>query len=287
MKIDLHIHTKTGSDGALPVEEVMAEARRRGITFMAVTDHDSVAAQEKARALAREYRIRYVTGIELNVTFQPPQGKAVSLDFLGYQFDINNAALNEKLKIMREHREWRAAEIMKRVNDEFDRVGVPSLTEEDMQNIRDSVDGSFGRPHIANYLVKRGTVSTVQEAFDRFLVKCDVPKYPLALSDASKLMHDAGGLLVIAHPNDPNGTSMVAISRDLAVQTGVIESSMLGLIDGVEVWHYRHDRAAQEHYLQFARKHRLITTGGSDCHQKPIVMGSVIVPATVAAQFKS
>lgn len=285
MKIDLHIHTKTGSDGALPVEEVMAEAHRRGISVMSVTDHDSVAAQEKAQSLARKCGIRYVTGIELNVAFQPPQGKAVSLDFLGYRFNIKNAALNEKLKVMREHREWRAGEIMKRVNAEFDREGIPRLTEEDTRRIHESVDGAFGRPHIANYLVKRGTVSTVQEAFDKYLVKCDVPKYPLSLEEASELIRGAGGLLVIAHPNDPNGTSMVSISRVLAEQTKAIESGMLGLIDGVEVWHYRHDRAIVAHYLAFARRHRLITTGGSDCHQKPIVMGTVRVPATVAGQF--
>jgi predicted metal-dependent phosphoesterase TrpH len=286
MKIDLHVHTKTGSDGALPVEEVMAEARRRGITLMSVTDHDSVAAQAKALALARDYRIRYVTGIELNVTFQPPQGKAISLDYLGYNFDVNDVALNENLRVMREHREWRAGEIMKRVNVEFDREGIPRLTEDDMQKIYESVDGAFGRPHIAGYLVKKGIVSTVQEAFDRYLVKYDVPKYPLSLADASKLIRDAGGILVLAHPNDPNGTSLVSISRDLALQASAIEQNMLEYIDGVECWHYRHDRAAVAHYVAFAQKHRLITTGGTDCHQKPIVMGSMDIPATVSGQFR-
>ena len=112
MKIDLHIHTSTGSDGALPVEEVIKEAQKRNIGFMAITDHDSVVAQEKAIALTKEYGISYITGVELNVTFQPPQGKAISLDFLGYNFDINNRALIEKLQLMREHREKRAQEIL-------------------------------------------------------------------------------------------------------------------------------------------------------------------------------
>src|SRR4030042_4479289 len=102
MKIDLHIHTKTGADGALPVEDVLREAKNRNLTLMSSTDHDSLDAQEKAITLAREYGIRYVTGIELNVTFQPPQGKAVSLDFLGYGFDVTNRALLEKLKVLRE-----------------------------------------------------------------------------------------------------------------------------------------------------------------------------------------
>ena len=156
MKIDLHIHTHTGSDGALSVEEVIAEARRRNIGFMAVTDHDSVMAQEKAMALTKEYGISYLTGVELNVTFQPSQGKSVSLDFLGYNFDITNKPLLEKLRLMRSHREQRAQEILEKINAEFKKEGLARFTGQDMQNIRDSVDGAFGRPHIAAYLVKKG-----------------------------------------------------------------------------------------------------------------------------------
>jgi hypothetical protein len=286
MKIDLHVHTSTGSDGALPVDGVLREAKKRGIGFLSITDHDSVAAQERAAALAKEHGIRYVTGIELNVTFQPGQGKALSLDFLGYGFDYRNAALDDKLKTMRQHRDWRAQEIMKRVNAEFGREGIRPLTDEDMQNIRSSVDGAFGRPHIANYLVKKGVVGTVQEAFDRYLVKCDVPKYPLSLEEASGLIHEAGGVLVIAHPADSNGTSLYAVSSKPEEQIEVIEDNMLGLIDGVECWHQRHDGQTAATYEAFARKHRLICTGGSDCHQKPIVMGTVYVPESVAGQFQ-
>jgi predicted metal-dependent phosphoesterase TrpH len=285
MKIDLHIHTKTGSDGALPVEDVLREAKNRNLTLMSITDHDSVAAQEKAIILASEYDIRYVTGIELNVTFQPSRGKAVSLDFLGYGFDINNRALLEKLKVLREHREWRAQEIMEKINTEFLRERIQQLTAEDMKNIYESVDGAFGRPHIANYLVKKGIVSTVQEAFDRYLVKCDVPKYPFSLPEASKLIHNAGGVLVLAHGNDPGGTSLAVITKDSGQQTQFIKENMLEYINGLECWHPRHDNATITQYLRFAREHKLITTGGSDCHQKPIIMGTVDVPNIVAEQL--
>jgi predicted metal-dependent phosphoesterase TrpH len=286
MKIDLHIHTKTGSDGALPVEDVLREAKNRNLTFMSITDHDSLDAQEKAIVLAREYGIRYVTGIELNVTFQTPQGKTISLDFLGYGFDINNRALREKLQVLREHREWRAREIMEKVNAELRSEHIKPLTDLDMENIYESVDGTFGRPHIANYLVQKGIVSTAQEAFDKYLVKCDVPKYPLSLTAASKLIRNAGGILILAHPNDPHGTSLASISKDPAQQTRVITESMLEYINGVECWHPRHDRLTTAHYLSFADRHKLIATGGSDCHQKPIVMGTVNVPSIVAEQLK-
>jgi len=81
MKIDLHIHTKTGSDGNLSIEEVFREAEKRNIDLMSITDHDSMDCQERAIALAQEYGINYVAGVELNVIFQYNDG-VISLDFL-------------------------------------------------------------------------------------------------------------------------------------------------------------------------------------------------------------
>jgi hypothetical protein len=286
MKIDLHIHTSTGSDGALPVEEVIKEAKKRNIGFMAVTDHDSLEAQEKATALTKEYGIGYITGVELNVTFQTPQSKTISLDFLGYNFDIHNQPLLKKLRVMRERREQRAQEILDNINVEFKKEGRALFTAQDMQHIRDSVDGAFGRPHIAAYMIKKGIVQDNREAFDRYLVKCDVPKYPLTLPEASQLMHQAGGVLVLAHGNDPGGTSLVTITKDLRRQTRILAENMIEYINGLECWHPRHDDATIAHYLDFTRKHHLISTGGSDCHQKPIIMGTVAVPSEVAGQFQ-
>jgi hypothetical protein len=253
---------------------------------MAVTDHDSVIAQEKAITLTKEYGIRYITGVELNVIFEASPDKSISLDFLGYDFDINNRALVEKLQLMRDRREKRAQEILDKINTEFKKEGLTLFTTQDMQNIRDSVDGAFGRPHIAAYMVKKGIVQDMQEVFDRYLVKCDVPKYPLTLPEASKLIHDAGGALVLAHGNEPGGTSLATITKDLKQQTRIIAENMLAHIDGLEVWHPRHDDATIAAYLKFTREHHLISTGGSDCHQKPIIMGTVLVPEWVAGQFK-
>ena len=285
MKLDLHIHTKTGSDGNLSIEEIFKEARKRNIDLMSITDHDSIDGQERAIALAREYGIAYIPGVELNVTFQYSGSKSVSLDFLGYQYGIKNQALEDKLQLMREHREARARQILERLNVEFDKENVQRLTGDDLKNIQDSVDGVFGRPHIANYLVEKGIVRDRQEAFDKYLVKCDVPKYPLSLAEASELVRNAGGILVQAHPNDPNGTSLVSITPDLDEQTKIIEEHMLDYIDGVECWHSRNDAKTTAHYIEFARKHSLLMTGGSDCHQKPLFLGTLDIPDYVAEQF--
>jgi len=288
MIIDLHIHSQS-SDGAFTVEEIIKEAKRRNIGFMSITDHDSIGCQEIAIALAKKAGIRYVTGVELNVTFSHPKyraGKPVSLDFLGYQFDAENRTLADKLQQMANYREERAAKILRNLNAEFEKEGIEKLTKKDFEEIQASVDGVLGRPHIADYLVKKGIVRNRQEAFDKYLVRCDVPKYPLYLNEASKLVHNAGGKIVIAHPNDPHGTSLVALTKSLPEQTAIIEEAMLQFIDGVECWHSRSDAQTTSHYLKFAKEHGLMVTGGSDCHQKPIVMGTVAVPDYVADQFR-
>ena len=287
MKIDMHIHTKTGSDGHLTIEEVFQEASNRNINFISITDHDSVVCQRRAIALARKHGMSYITGVELNVTFHYPEGnRDVSLDFLGYGYDIGNQALRSKLRLIKEYRKKRARRILQKLNIEFDKEGIKRFTKEDLRKIEDSVDGVFGRPHIANYLVERGIVKDKQEAFDKYLVKCDVPKYPLSLTEASQLIGNAGGILVHAHPGDPKGTSLVSITPDLERQTQVIEKYMLQYIDGVECWHTDHDQETTRHYIEFARKHNMFITGGSDCHQKPLLMATLDIPDWVAEQFK-
>jgi predicted metal-dependent phosphoesterase TrpH len=267
MKIDLHIHTKTCSDGNLPIEEAFEEARNRGIDLISITDHDSIECQERAIALARKHGISYITGL------------------LGYGYDIGNQELKSKLQLIKRHRKKRARQILENLNVEFDKEGITRFTGEDLKKIEDSVDGVFGRPHIANYLIETGIVKDIQEAFDKYLVKCDVAKYPLSLDEASRLIRNAGGILVLAHPNDPNGTSLVSITRDLDEQTKIMEEYMLRYIDGVECWHARYGERTTGHYIEFARKHDILMTGGSDCHQKPLLLGTLDIPAWVAAQF--
>lgn len=287
MIIDLHIHSSC-SDGNSTLEEIFKEAKVRNIELMSITDHDSIDCQEKAMALARRNGIRYISGVELNVTFSHPRyhkGKSVSLDLLGYQFDTESKELKNKLQQISKYREKRAVKILEKINAEFEKERIEKLTKNDLKEIRDSVDGVLGRPHIANYLVKKGIVRTRQEAFDKYLVKCDVPKYPLYVEQASRLVKNAGGIVVLAHPNDPHGTSLVKLTKSLQEQTEIIQESILRYIDGIECWHSRNDAVTTNHYIEFAGKHGLIMTGGSDCHQKPIIMGTVKVPEYVAKQF--
>jgi predicted metal-dependent phosphoesterase TrpH len=288
MIIDLHIHSKTCSDGNLSVEEIIREAKARNIKLMSITDHDAIGCQKQAEALAQKNGIHYITGVELNITFSHPNyrnGKPVSLDLLGYQFDVNNRTLTSKLHEIAKYREKRATKILKKLNTEFEKEGLQKFTAVDLTAIQNSADGVLGRPHIADYLVKKNIVCSRQEAFNKYLVKCNVAKYPMYLEEASTLLRNAGGIVVLAHPNDPYGTSLTKLTPSLQEQTDIIENSMLNLIDGIECWHSRNTAETTRHYVNFAKKHGLKMTGGSDCHQKPVIMGTVKIPDSVAEQF--
>lgn len=284
MKIDLHVHTSTGSDGVLSLAEVIKEAQKRHIDLLAITDHDAIDHQEQAIFLAAAHGITYLTGVELNVTF-PYRGKDISLDFLGYGYDYNNSTLKDRLRLIADHRVKRARQIMDNLNAEFRNEGIPLLTDDDMKAMQENIDGVLGRPHIADHLIKREIVKDRQEAFDKYLVKCDVPKYRLLIKEAAELIRNAGGKGVLAHPNDPNGTSLVSITPDPVEQGDIIRENLLPYLDGIECWHSRNDDATTLFYIEFCKQLGLLMTGGSDCHQKPILLGTVPVPDFVAGQF--
>jgi len=282
----LHIHTKTCSDGNLSIDDVFKEAKARNINLIAITDHDSLDCQKRAIVLAKNYGIFYITGVELNITFYyPEEDKNISLDFLGYQYDISNKKLKDKLQLIKEHRKRRGYLILEKLNKEFSKEGIKRLNEQDIDNIQASADGVFGRPHIAKYLIQKNIVRNTQEAFERYLVKCDIPKYPLSLAEASNLIRNAGGKLIHAHPNDPNGISLLRVTPVLEKQTKIIETYMLEYIDGIECWHIRNNAETTAHYIRFCKRNKLLMTGGSDCHQNPLVMGTMDIPDFVATQF--
>ncbi len=287
MSVDLHIHSNC-SDGKMTVEQIFREASQRGIGVLSITDHDSIDCQEQAKSLADGHGVKYIYGLELNVSFAHPgynDSKPVSLDFLAYQYDINYKPLIEKLKSLREFRKKRAEIILEKINAEFRTEKMPEFTFSDIKEIEESVDGAFGRPHIADYMVKKGIVSSRQRAFDKYLIKCNVPKMPLSLEEASELVKGAGGKLILAHPNNPRGTSLVGFTSDINQQKDIIKESMVKFVDGIECWHSSHDRKTTDSYVAFAVDNNMLVTGGSDCHQQPTIMGNVNVPYYVVEQF--
>ena len=288
MKIDLHIHSKDCSDGKLTLGEIFKEAHSRDIGLISITDHDNIDCQEPARVLASRYGIQYLSGIELSISFSHSRykdGNPISLDLLGFQYDIHDPPLTLKIRKLKEYRRLRAEEILEKINRELRIEHFDPFTHKDLENIESTVDGAFGRPHIANYMVKMGMVNTRQEAFDRYLVKCNVPKMPLSLEEASTLIRGAGGKLMLAHANDPNGTSLISLTPSIQEQCRIIKETMMPFLDGIECWHSRHSPETASAYLAFAKEEGLMVTGGSDCHQDPVIMGTVHVPSYVVRQF--
>jgi predicted metal-dependent phosphoesterase TrpH len=244
--VDLHTHT-TASDGTYTPAELVREAVRRGVRVLAVTDHDSVEAVGPALLTAGDHPpLEIVPGIEINT--DDPGGE---IHVLGYFLDHEAGWLRD---LLREFRDERAARVQ-RIADRLAALGHPIDVEEVFALVQ---EGSAGRPHVAQVMVRQGYVGTVREAFDRFLAAgkpAYVPHRKVAPREACEIIRRAGGLAVVAHPgfhDDPE--EMV---RGLAGT---------GLLDGVECYYAEHTPEQTGHFVGLCRELGLVTTGGSDFH---------------------
>src|SRR6185503_8714713 len=187
---DLHLHTYF-SDGTYSPEELTAEARRCGMRAVALTDHDTMEGCPRMAAACQAADIEFVPASELTAELDE-----IELHLIGYFLDPENELLRQELAKFQEVRQQRIREMARRINQ----LGVP-LPEESvfaLANCR-----SPGRPHVARALVQGGFCASLDEAFERFLKKgrpAWVPKFKISAADAIALIHQAGGLAVLAHP---------------------------------------------------------------------------------------
>lgn len=242
-RADLHTHT-LHSDGQLAPTALVHLARERGLRALAVTDHDCIDGIEEAQAAGRRAGVEVVTGVELSVTVGPEE-----VHLLGYFFDPSHAGLRKHLTAFIERRRERAAGIVEALNG----LGLP-LRYEDVQ--RQAQGNAVGRPHVAQALVEAGYAATYQDAFEQYLRDggpAFVAKPLFPAQEALGLLHDAGGLGVLAHPGHWISDRLL---KDL-VQAG---------LDGVETVHPSHDAMLTQYWRRHARAFGLIETGGSDYH---------------------
>jgi len=266
MFADLHLHSFF-SDGTYSPEEVAAFGRKFGFAALALTDHDSVEGCGRMAAACREANIEFITGTELTAEHRDNE-----IHILAYFVDPENGKLLREIARFQRVRQDRIRQMVARLNE----LAVP-LTEAEvfaLANCR-----SPGRPHVARALVNAGHCRSLDEAFERFLKKhrpAWVPKARMSALEAIELIHQAGGLAVMAHPG-------------LNHCDGVIPSLAQAGLDGLECFHTKHSTAMAEHYLELADKHRLLVTGGSDCHGmskgKPLI-GTVKIPYTHVEKLK-
>lgn len=255
---DLHLHTNF-SDGTYTPEELAVHAKRCELSAVALTDHDTVEGCARMAVACKETGIEFISGTELTAEIN-----GVELHLLGYCIDLDNPNLLNEVSHFQAVRQNRIREMVARLN----RLDIPLKAEAvfAIANCR-----SPGRPHVARALVQAGLCSSLDEAFERYLKinrPAWVPKSKISALRAIHLIHEAGGVAVMAHPG-------------LNRTDDIIPEMVGGGLDGLECFHSKHSTATSQHYLQLADEYHLLVTGGSDCHGmnkgRPLI-GSIKLP---------
>lgn len=260
--IDLHLHT-TASDGTLTPAELVVRAAAAGLTIISVTDHDTTAGDAEARAAASRAGLTLVPGIEITAI---ERGRDVHI--LGYFFDPANAPLAQFLATQRRNRITRVAQI----GDRLGTLGFPIDTSSLLAEAERSTGRSFGRPQVADALVRAGHVRDRTDAFDRllgegrpgFVTRCgEPPEHVIAI------IAGAGGIASLAHPG-------------LLGMDDMIPRWAAAGLTAIEVRHSEHSDAHERHYRALAAAHGLAMSGGSDYHgdhgRRAACFGEITLP---------
>ena len=245
---DLHTHT-TFSDGTESPTHNVHLARERGIAGIGVTDHDTFAGTAEAEAAGAEAGLDIVPGIEFSAEYD-----GASLHVLAYWVDQGHPELRAELTRLTDTR-FRRGEMMV---EKLQGAGY-DISFDVVRAI--AGDDLIARPHVAQAMVEAGIVETEKEAFDRYIADggiAYVPKHALHPSEALRLIGDAGGVCVLAHPAMWKGNG--------SVPDALIEEMADGGMVGLEVDHPDHDDPTRAHYRAMAERLDLVPTGSSDCH---------------------
>lgn len=249
LNIDLHCHS-TVSDGALAPRDVAQRARANGVDVWALTDHDEVSGLAEAAAMARDLGMRFVTGVEISVTWA-----AHTVHIVGLRFDPANAALAAGLRKTRTGRAERA----KRIGERLAEMGMPGAYEGALPFAGNPE--LISRTHFARYLVEAGYCPDVQTVFGKYLGddrRGHVPMQWATLAEAVGWIRGAGGIAVIAHPGRYKYTPLqFAALFDEFLQLGGA---------GLEVNTGSHTPQEARQYADVARRYGFLASRGSDFH---------------------
>lgn len=255
--VDLHMHS-TASDGARHPADVVEAAAQAGLAAIALTDHDTLAGVDEARAAGERLGVRVIPGVELSAV----EGKE-ELHLLGLHLS-RPAPIERELAAFREARLERAGRIVDRLNE----LGIPVALDDVLAQ---AAGGAVGRPHVARALVAGGWARDLRDAFDRLLGNgrpAYVEKRRLAVADAIRMIHDAGGIAVYAHPG-------------AGATRARLEALRAAGLDGVEVRHPSHSAEDIARIGALADHLALVPSGGSDWHgtaEGPRMIGGMHVP---------
>ena len=263
--IDLHIHTNC-SDGALTPKEIIDEAYKNGINTIAICDHDTTEAyQEETFNYAKEKNINLIVGVEIST-----KAKKYGVQVLGYNFDLNNKEFQEKLYTIRNARHIYLRKVANKLEEAGYKIDVERL---------DKID-AVSKAHIAYDVIENkenetklkevfGHIPDMGEFIETIMNEdcpCYVRKETISPKEASELIHHAGGKVVLAHP--------VAYTYEDNLTEKDIDDLVIDMKpDGIETNYIYIDKNNIKHndialWNNFAKKHNLQTTVGSDFHRK-------------------
>jgi hypothetical protein len=248
--IDLHCHS-TASDGTLAPEDVVRLAVELGLSALALTDHDTIEGVPAAEAESKRLGLDFLGGIEISAEFPQPG----TMHLLGYGIDAQSPVLRDLTKTLLAGRDNRNPKIIAKLQS----LNV-SIT---MQEVEDEAGGNVvGRPHIAAILLRKGYVSSIKDAFNKYLAAGGLAyfdKERLTPKMAVGKILEAGGIPVLAHP------IQLRYLNDAELDRIVKDLIDLGLA-GIEVMHSDHGPEHVGQYTRLADKYHLLKTGGSDFH---------------------
>ena len=276
LRIDLHIHS-TASDGSLTPADIIDHAQKLELAAIAITDHDSVDGSKEALQIGIPPSLHFLTGVEISAAHPPFFPGSGSFHILGYDIRLDHSDLNQTLSKLQDARRNRNPEILERLNKLGFQISFEELKDK-------TAEGQLGRPHIAYAMLKKGFVASIDEAFDRYLgtgKPAYVDKYRIECEQAVKIIREAGGIPVLAHPAHLN------IENEQALEALLQELKKFGLA-GIEVYYPGHSTRQIRQYSQMAKRYGLLMTGGTDFHGSitpQIKMGSgkgdLFVPYTL------
>lgn len=249
LNVDLHCHSNI-SDGVLTPAEVAARAKANGVDVWALTDHDEVDGVAEARAAAADLGLKYVSGVEISITWA---GETVHI--VGLQIDETNETLVQGLAATRSGRERRAQEIAAQLAV----AGIPNAFEGALKFVGNP--DLISRTHFARYIIETGVCQDVTEVFQRYLIEGKpgyVPHRWATLKEAVTWIRGAGGIAVMAHP------ARYKLS-DVALDSLLNEFKQFGGT-GIEVVTGSHTPDEYEKFAKIAQQYELLASRGSDFH---------------------
>ncbi len=227
-------------------------AKGSGLSALALTDHDTIGGIEEAAAEAASIGLDFLTGIEISCDFATG-----TMHLLGYGVDPASSVLRDLTRRLIEARDDRNPRIIRKLNE----LNV-AITMQEVE--AEAGGGVVGRPHIAAILARKGYVSSIKQAFDKYLgvgAAAYFDKERIPPREAFDLIHRSAGLPVLAHP------VQLRAGNDAELERIIKDCADLGLI-GLEVIHSDHTSELVDKYSALADKFGLLKTGGSDFHGK-------------------